>query len=785
MRKVVALALAMLTLLTLLSLPVAAAETTKGEGTYGLDWVLYGDLDADNTINAKDALSVLKYSVGKQLFSEAEIEIADVNDDAKVDAKDALDILKYSVSKIFEFKAGVFYQISVKEPEQPIEPDDPVEPSNDFIAQYNKSNSVNGAYGKDTTADTSFELDLSDLKANTIYKFASGAWSDRSGIADKEDLERLYFSLQGLVNRSFGLDKNHTTLIYVTGGTDDTNWLKEMQKSGSIMAAASDTAAGLDNVNVRTWDKFWEYFGETVKKAGIILWDGNVPATSNVAATICGLDGYLPVLKDSPLHKTLVAKGVPVKMDLSGMFKNGQSGNITGTSVKSTGSAKNDAYLWALEKYYNRCSAKYIAYTLDGACTIKGYSAYEDNAIALLGDAGSHCLSNHDYLIARRCFFFDLDPYKYQKACDDPAQAAGQAAQGTDQATMIKIFERRYQRGNGEFAALMGFIPWWLKYTDHHGHSVKAGTWLEWMFCETLSCYNLAKEADAAHPCSMYNGSFMYKYVPNTKQYTNNKKAENISYDPNTYYYAVYVGDYDSSAWLKQHINNMWIKKDRNLGAVTMMWSINPNLSERIPVVFDYMYENMSDKDYFAGGDGGAGYIVPEALFTGRTMVYSGLQRPASYGNADVKFANYSKPFYDRFGMDMTGFIINSDHRTLTKEVANAIAMYSPKLNFTTCYNNPVAKYGSTYFVYCQNDLNKSAATNGGNNATMYNYIGHFMKGYNFGAYRTICWTPTEVKACTESFQEYMAGKGKNVKYCDPYTYLNMLKAANNAQVLG
>ncbi len=784
MKKVVAFALAMVTLLTMLVLPVSAAETTDatvGVGTYGTDWVKYGDIDANDSINAKDALAVLKYGVGKQLFSNIEKQVADVNIDTNINAKDALEILKFAVQKIDGFLAGVFYQITqVEQPDVPVVKED-------YVATFNKSNSVNGAYGKDTTADTSFELDLSDLEKNTIYKFASSSWSTKVGKYNDVDLQRLYFSLQGLINRSFGLDENHTSLVYVTAGTDDTKWLEQMQKDDSIMKAyTDDSPEGLKSIRVGTYGKFWQYFGETIKKAGIILWDGNVPATANVAATICGLDGYLPVLKNSPLHETLVAEGVPVKMDLSGMFVNGKKGqNISGTSVPSTGSAKNDAYLWALDKYFNRCSAKYIAYTLDGAPTVKGYDAYTDNPTALLGDAGANCLSNHDYLIARRCFFFDLDPYKEQNACDDPAQKNGQAATGTDHQTMIKIFDRRSQRANHQFGALMGFIPWWLKYTDHHGNSLKAGTWLEWMFCEIITCYNLAKEADAAHPCSMYNGSFMYKYVPRSKKYTNNTKAENIIYDPNTFYYTVYVGDYDSSAWLKKHIHDMWIKKDRNLGNVTMMWSINPNLSERVPVVFDYLYENKSDKDYFVGGDGGAGYIIPEGLFTGRTMANSRIQRPASYGNADKTFAAYSKTFYDRFDMKMTGFIINGEHRTLTKEVAACIAEYSPLLNFTTCYKNPVAKYGNTYFVYCQNDLNKNAALTGGNHSNMDFYISHYMKNGKFGAFRTICWTPTEVKTCTENFDAYYADKGLKAKYCDPYTYLNMLKASNSAPVLG
>ncbi len=783
MRKVVAFALAMITLLSVLVVPVVAAE--EATGTYGTDWLYYGDIDTDQVINAKDALVALKYAVGKQNLTPEQAIVADVTKDEVINAKDALDILKLSVGKIASFAAGVFHVFTTVEPEPPVE--------QDYIASYDKGNSVNGAYVKDTTADTNYKLDITDLAKNTYYKVGTGAWATKNGIADQVDIQRLLFSLQGLVNRDFGMDADHTTAIYVTNGADDTAWLTEMQKEGSIFAAATKDKpeSGMNVINVRNWDKFKEYFLPTIKKAGIILWDGKVPATANVAATICGLDGYLPVLAESPLHKTLVANGVPVKQTLVGLFEDGNKGRqIKNTVIQSTGSAKNDAYLWALEKYFSRCSAKYIAYTLDGAPTVSGYSAYEDNPIAKLGDAGANCLSNHDYLIARRCFFFDLDPCKLQAACDDPAQKKGQADIGTDHNTMIKIFERRYERAKGEFGALMGFIPWWLKYTFHHGHSTLTepngnNAWFEWYFCEVLTCYNLAKEADAAHPCTMYNGSFMYKYVPNTKQYKNNTKAENISYDPNTYYYTIYVGDYDSSAWLKKHIHEMWIdrKGDKNRGQVSLMWSINPNLSERIPVVFDYMYENKTDKDYFAGGDGGAGYIVPEALFTGRTLTTANFQRPAAYGNGDKTFADYSKTFYDRFDMKMTGFIINTEHRILSKEVAATIASYSPALNFHTCYNNPIAKYGNTYFVYCYNEL--TAKTLAGNMDGLNHYWNKLMGNRNFGAFRTICWTPTQIKSFVDELNAYYAGQGKTAKYCDPYTYLNMLKAANNAQVLG
>ena len=782
MKKAISFILAIILSFSMFSFSAFAA----GEGEYGTDWVKYGDLDGDTSINAKDALLVLKYAVGKESFSDLLKLLANVNGDEDINAKDALDILKFSVGKLEAFSVGDIYQIQNAE--------QPSVDNSQTIAQYNKSNSVNGAYEKDTTADTSYSLDITDLPKNTLLYFSNAVWSTVEGVADEMDIQRLFFSLQGLVNRDFGMDANHTTAMFVNGASDDSAWLSQMQKEGSIFYSKTQNGEtqGMQIVKIRKYEDFMATFLPTIQKAGIVLWDGNVPATANVAATICGLDGYLPVLANSPFHKTLVAAGVPVKQSLVGLFKNGQKGQkINGTSVSSTGSAKNDAYLWALEKYFHRCSTKYMAYTLDGASVIKGYSAYNDNPSALLTDSKKACLSNHDYLLARRCFFFDLAPYKGEAACDDPAQKNGQATKGVDNETMLKIFERRYQRANGAFGALMGFVPWWVKYTNHEEQGSQKGTWIEWLFCEYITCYNLAKEADAANPTSMCNGSLMYKYVPKAKEYKNNKQAKNIQYNPNTYYYTVYVGDYDSSAWLKSHMYNIWMNRggDKNLDKVTLMWSFNPNLYERVPVVFEYMYENKKDNHYFVGGDAGAGYIIPEALVAGRKLAYSGITRPNP--DATTTFANFSKPYYNRLDMDITGFVINGAHHALTKEVASCIAGYSPLLNFTNCYQTPVARYGNTYYVYCQNNLDKetvdsdAAGTTSKNYATMYNYIGQYMRGYKFGAYRTICWTPTQIKSCTDGFKTYAAGKGLTVEYCDPYTYLNMLKAAGNAQVVG
>lgn len=64
---------------------------------------LQGDVNADESIDAKDALETLKSAVGKVKLTEDAALRADVNLDDKIDAKDALDILKYAVGKIKEF----------------------------------------------------------------------------------------------------------------------------------------------------------------------------------------------------------------------------------------------------------------------------------------------------------------------------------------------------------------------------------------------------------------------------------------------------------------------------------------------------------------------------------------------------------------------------------------------------------------------------------------------------------------------------------------------------------
>ncbi len=75
--------------------------------TFGFDYqvigeaaqLTLGDVNNDIKIDAKDALLVLRISVGKIAPTEGQTSSADVNKDEDINAKDALEILKYAVGK--------------------------------------------------------------------------------------------------------------------------------------------------------------------------------------------------------------------------------------------------------------------------------------------------------------------------------------------------------------------------------------------------------------------------------------------------------------------------------------------------------------------------------------------------------------------------------------------------------------------------------------------------------------------------------------------------------------
>lgn len=701
-----------------------------------------GDTDLDGTVTVADAFLALHHSVDKRSLRFDGANLADITQDQKITTADALVILQYAVGLITEFDTA----------EQVV--------SNTFEVM--DSNVENDAYTIDTSYDSTFIMDNTGLAPYTAYYVYFST-------APTVHEYRMMYAFQGLLNRDYGRDANHTSMLYFQkddGKRDnsDAAWFEYITREGNYFD-------NLTKVTINTVSEFYSTFQNQLRQCGYISWDPNVPATANVALTICGLDGYLPVQPGTQVETALANIGVEEKMSLEGMFLEGAT-TLPGSTTASSGSTKNDAYLWALEKYFDRCSYKYIAYTLDGAPQVAS------SPFSQMTYAYHACTENHDYIVARRCFVIDLYPYGKEAPCDDPNQPVG-----TDLATMKQLFARRYERANGEFGQLLGFPPWYIKYSsnmtmpDGTLTGSMPATWIEWCFTEILTCYNLAKEADAVDPPSMNNGSFYYKYrIPADFEFKNNT-PEKLTFDEETYYFTIYSGDYDSSAWLKRHVWYQWYRGDSARGTLPMNWAFNPNLSNRVPMIFQYVYENKTANDYFVGGDSGAGYVIPIALQPYKVLSYAQMMRPPKYGSGLDAWAEYSRRYYDIFDYDITGFIINGSN-SMNNTIFEAYNKISPVGSFHNDSSKKLVIYKGVPYVHLHNGIGTDTDPD-----TIYKHAFSNM-GCNFSGYRTVIATPSQTKTIVDNYVAYATGKGKKVMHVDMYTLFDLIRQSGQGTIV-
>ncbi len=604
-------------------------------------------------------------------------------------------------------------------------------------------------YGE--TGDTSFKISVTGLQKNTVYMVSRSALGGNSRIMG-HDILRLFASLQGLINRDMATNK--IAVMVEPYATGDQFWLDYMKKSNAPLA-------GMKTVKITTMEDLLETFKNQIVSCGLVVWDTAVPATANVAATICGLDGFLPVKNDQDgLLDMLKGMGAKVKLNLTGRFTG--KGIIPGTKIASTGSAKNDAYLWAMEKYMHRCSTKYMMYVADGASCIPGNPIY-DNDNCAKDSFGAVCLTSHDYGIARRCFFFDLSPIDSETPSDDKDQK-----RGTDLATTKILLKKRYDMAGGEFGCMVGFPPWQLKYSKHTGGSV-ADTTLEHVFVQYITQYNMYLDANF----SVTNTSVYYQYDIKSS-YKNGDKTVTEKFDDKTIYVYYHLGDYDATGWALSHLWNAY--QDPNRGKIPLTWAVNPGLADRIPMLFEYMYENKTAADTFCASDSGVGYVKAENLFPNDDLV-DGRVLPSG---ADA-FVKVNKKYFQWFDMDVVSFAIS----TFSKELYGVYNQFAPAGTFHYDRAKPLTIYKGVPYVPTKNgvgDPGSYAASAQG----MMDYLNSTMKGTNFLATRTITWTPSQLMELTKAFEKIAADvkPGYKVKVVNAYNFLDLVKQSGQATVI-
>jgi hypothetical protein len=513
--------------------------------------------------------------------------------------------------------------------------------------------------------------------------------------------DELHFvaTLQGIVNRSHPRLYVHFLHHNEFGDIDiDAYWLDVLQERGGLLE-------GREIRQVASLDDLVGRFRPLLR--GAVVWDPAVPATSNVASTVAGARDVVAVRYDrtegSIFDRFVDGAGklrLPVKEwlvqpDGSSLFTG--TGTIPGTDRSSTGSPKCDAYLWAVERYLRPGnSVPEFAYYLD---------AYWLNDPK--NQLPQALLTNHDYLVSRRGFFFDLLPWDDETPVDDPGQELG-----TDQRTLEEILRVGHQRTGGAFAPVHGFVPWQYKYTsvgDAGGHDPVP---TEWRFVQVISAFNAYADADAETLDGMANASVfrharLRSHYPQRTRPTAEELRSRGFLDADgavvpRRYVMFYVGDYDSAAWIYQTTPYLW--DDPARGSVPLNWAFNPNLAARMPVAMERARRTATDQDTFIAGDSGAGYINPGMLTEPRE--FSGLP------SGVPAWRQHCRPHFEQWDLSVTGFIIDGFAPPMDEATLQAYADFSPD-GFAAQKVPPLGLVGETPYVRMRGDLPRGTVGEG------------------------------------------------------------------------
>ena len=617
------------------------------------------------------------------------------------------------------------------------------------------------------------DVDLSNLSK---FKEAEGANSGVNGTiyvvnhrvfwnatGDKVldyDTTKFAVSLQGLLNR-----KKPT--LYVDDTQQSMNWFR-------FLRSFTDAPLyGMKKETITSLDALLNAFDEQIQKYGIVVWDPEVPATSNLATTVCGVDGYLPVMyskQEKSMYQKLLAKYGQdiVKMDLCGKFT-GEAGTIWETDRESTGSAKCDAYIWALENYLRpeKCDDEHIAYMTDFyPLSANGGGTYLDNSVY------ETYLPSQDYIVSKGIFVLDLSMFGDHPATDDPDQPAG-----LDYEVLKEILLCQYEINMGEFSQCIGFPPFPYKYTDQQGGKYDA-VMAEWTTVEVMSAYNIAVVADCPGPSALYNCSVYAEYEGQVdySQAENRENAlENLpDYEEDTYYVYIYGGDYDAASWT-YHLaaNQAW--QDEKRGEIPIAWAFNPNLYERVPMLWDIFYSTATENDFFVAGDSGAGYVNPLLLLEGN-------RKHSDLPSGLDEWASWCEDWYDLLDISITGMILdgNTGYSHHNKQVLESYVEFSP--DGIGVWNWPGNDSGMTMFDgvavsgiaqdsgFTRHDAIEAAAQN----------VVRFIKAgrkLNFYPIKTNIITPTQACQVFERAQEILDEEGLGtIEILDPYTFYAMLE---------
>lgn len=553
------------------------------------------------------------------------------------------------------------------------------------------------------------------------------------------DEQHVVAALQGLANR-----KEPRLYVFMVGknGGIDRFWLNYLHEPGGWLEKYTIEPVNDLSTLVRR-------FADVA--SGVVIYDESNPAESVVASTVAGVEGLLPVRYDQKndsiywrLTQDPAGPRLAVKMDLRKI------------PAGKSGSRKCDLTLWAVNQYLKtgRCDA--------------GYLAFYPNAFGLTSGRAPMdrtMLCNHDYFIAHRAFFFDLNVWDDEAPDDDPKQPLG-----TDLRTLQAVLAAAHARTSG-MIQVGGFTPWDQKYTDHTGGK-HGGVETEWRYAEVLSCFDAFMDADAPGLNPMANAS-VFEHFPLKKRYPQNNLPTEQTLRDKGYldaagnvtpknYAAIYVGDYDSAAWLYRVLPEKW--NDPNRGKVPLGWAFDPEIERRFPVGLDYARRTATPLDTFVAGDSGYGYLNPGLLVGERK--WSGLPSGLS------RWEKLCTAGYRRWDLGVTGFIIDGNGPPMSDAVKQAYARFSPAGVVAQKVEHQEMHDG-TPFLRMNLDLTNPAK---GIHEVSSAFKDHQPTKAHFEIFRTILWTPTQEKTLMDGVHQ----SRPDIEFVGPYELFLLMKHAAN-----
>lgn len=578
---------------------------------------------------------------------------------------------------------------------------------------------------------------------------------DASQLRQAWDTLHAAAAIQGIVNR-----RRATLFLRFIAETDDF-WLDELRRSGNWLA-------GRPVKKIESFAELLATFSPQLK--GVVVYKEDVHATSNLASTIAGIEDRVCLrYDDSPgsVYTQVLNSGLPAAENVVRLYNDdgspkfsGKAGSvIAGTKIPSSGSAKCDAYLWAKHRYLDagRASRQYMAFYIDSFWL----TAPQSNL--------PYCtLTNHDFFISQRAFFFDLHVWDEEAANDDPGQPPG-----ADADVLRQLLHSMYKHAGGKVFTIGGFTPWLWKYTSHAGPQASQhdGVDTEWKYSQIISAFNGIMDADALGNCAMTNASF-YQHFPLKKHYPQNPRPTVADLKRQGYitpggraapyaYVCFYMGDYDSAAWLNEWVPRLW--RDPARGKITCSWPFNPNLDRRAPHVLDYVRTHQSRNDWFTAGDSGAGYLNPGMLTSPRPI--SGL--PDGWD----AWLEHCLPYFRRYDLSITQFVIDGHSPGMGERGMDYYAKFSPDGLVGHHGIPPVGMHnGEMPYIRMRHDLYGEPPAAGRELAALVE-----SKLPQFMMIRTILKTPTWHKETIEHAQA--EERGKPLRFVDPYSFFLLLRA--------